>query len=267
MLPKPIDLSFVILTWNSAAYIQACLDSILTALSGQSIDYEVFVVDNGSSDQTEALLRVFQAEFPDIIKPVFLLNNMGTTVSRNIGLKQATGRFLCIMDSDVVLPADTFTPLLEALQQDPLVGMAVPKINYPSGRWQKSYDQFPTLVHKAKRFFRLRAMEAEEGQQQAALTERSVDYAISAFWLLKREMLDAIGYLDERIFYSPEDVDYCLRAWKAGYTILYVPTVTIVHHTQEISRGFKLNRAKFNHVQGLLYFFWKHRYFINKPKF
>ena len=268
MSTSTMDLSFVILTWNSEAYIQSCLDSIFLSLSEPEIRYEVFVVDNGSTDKTEELLKEYQANYPDVIKPIFLLNNKGTTFSRNIGLKQSTGRFLCVMDSDVVLPTNLFTPLMDALNQEREVGMVVPKINYASGRWQKSFDQFPTLVHKVKRFFRLRAMEKQEAtHQQDEVESCPVDYAISAFWLFKRELLDVVGYLDEKIFYSPEDVDYCLRVWQAGFKIVYVPAVKIIHHTQEISRGFKLNRAKISHLKGLFYLFYKHRYFLTPPQF
>nr|MDA3807455.1 hypothetical protein [Thiomicrorhabdus sp.] len=150
----------------------------------------------------------------------------------------------------------------------PDVGMVVPKIFYPSGKWQKSVDQFPTLIHKLNRFFRLRAIEAQEGSEDHnCLDVRPVDYAISAFWLFKRVVLKAVGLLDEKYFYAPEDVDYCLEIWKAGYQIQYDPTVSVVHHTQEISRGFKFNKAKIEHIKGLAYMFWKHKYFFVAPDY
>jgi PEP-CTERM/exosortase A-associated glycosyltransferase len=263
-----MDISFVILTWNSAAYIQQCCDSIISSLKPLNLCYEVFIIDNGSTDRTAELLREYQTSYPNVFKPIFLIDNKGTTLSRNIGLKQATGRMVCVMDSDVVLSDNLFPRLIETLESDSSIGMVVPKINYPSGTWQKSYDQFPTIAHKLKRFFKLRSMEAKEGRQQLGQVEaRPVDYAISAFWLFKREILAETGYLDERIFYSPEDVDFCLRVWNAGYKIIYVPAVNIIHHTQEISRGFKFTRAKLSHIKGLCYLFYKHRYFLKPPQF
>ena len=71
----------------------------------------------------------------------------------------------------------------------------------------------------------------------------------------------------EKIFYAPEDVDYCLRIWKNGLGILFVPAITVIHNAQEISRGFKLNKATIEHIKGLGYLFWKHRYFLKKPTF
>src|SRR5690606_21095374 len=88
------------------------------------------------------------------------------------------------------------------------------------------------------------------------------DYAISAFWLFRRRLLDEVGYLDERIFYSPEDVDYCLRVWEAGYKVVYDPRVHAIHDAQEISRGFRMARFTWSHIGGLLYLFRKHRYML-----
>ena len=158
------------------------------------------------------------------------------------------------MDSDVELAPGLFSPLIEVLSADASSGMVVPKIVYPNGRWQKSIDRFPTLVHKVKRLLNLRKMESQEALVESDSEQvRVVDYAISAFWLFKREVFEKIGDLDEKIFYAPEDVDYCLRIWQAGFKIHYVPTVSVIHHTQEISRGFTLNRAKFSHLKGLFY--------------
>lgn len=261
-----MDLSFIILTWNSERYIEACLRSIGASLQGVGFNYEIFVVDNGSSDQTPAMLRVHAEQHPGVIKPIYLAENRGTTVSRNLALRKAAGRYLCVMDSDVELTQGLFQPLIKVLEARPDIGMVVPRITYPSGRWQKSYDRFPTFAHKVKRLLWLREIERQEGLAvQNQVQERPVDYAISAFWLCKREVLERVGFLDEKIFYAPEDVDYCLRLWQAGYTIQYVPTVSVIHHTQEISRGYKFNRAKLSHIAGLLYLFYKHGYFFKRP--
>jgi GT2 family glycosyltransferase len=83
---------------------------------------------------------------------------------------------------------------------------------------------------------------------------------------MRKSLLDMVGPLDERIFYAPEDTDFCLRVWKAGFRILYVPSVTIVHHTQEISRGLQISRAKLSHMKGLVYYFFKHRYWLRRPR-
>lgn len=263
-----MDISFVILTWNSEKYIDLCLQSVFSSLAGQGLEYEVLVVDNGSSDRSREILREYSLAKPETVKPIYLEQNLGTTVSRNLALDRAQGKYLCIMDSDVELNAGVFGPLLEKLNSDPSIGLVVPKLLYPSGKWQKSIDRFPTLLHKLNRFFRLRTIEGHEGEAESRVIEsREVDYAISAFWLFKRAVLTKVGKLDEKIFYAPEDVDYCLRIWKSGYKIVYVPGSTVVHHTQEISRGWKINKAKIEHLKGLAYLFRKHSFFVRSPDF
>ena len=259
-----MDISFVILTWNSRSYVRACLDSIHAALGPTGLVYEVLVFDNGSVDGTADDLAAVASEMPQILKVFSSPTNLGTTRSRNALLRVATGRLLCVMDSDVEVPLGAIAPLVAYLDANPSVGLVVPRINYPSGRWQKSTDRFPTLAGKFNRFFRLRAIErSEEAHLPGVPTE--VDYAISAFWLFPRRVLELVGLLDEKIFYAPEDVDYCLRVWKAGFRIVQYPGVTVVHHTQEISRGWKLNRAKLEHLKGLVYYFNKHGYLWTAP--
>jgi GT2 family glycosyltransferase len=262
-----VDLSFLILTWNSKSYIQACLASIENALAGGALTYEILVLDNGSSDGTPELLARLAAESGGRLIPHYETTNTGTTRSRNRLIRAASGRYLCVMDSDVEIRPGVLETLVPMLTADPTIGIVVPRILYPSGRWQKSFDRFPTIIDKANRFLRLRAIEAREATQSESFQQRAVDYAISAFWLMRREVSARVGHLDERIFYAPEDVDFCLRVWKAGLTILYVPSVSVVHHTQELSRGFKINRAKIAHLKGLAYYFCKHRYLLNRPRF
>lgn len=265
-----MDLSFILLTWNSELYITQCLQSLLESLDSLSYQTEIFIVDNGSTDNTVALLKSFQANRPAQIFPISLEKNTGTTYSRNIALKRANGRYVCIMDSDVEVSAGVFPVLLHTLQENEKIGLAAPRLVYPNGNLQKSTDAFPTLFTKVFRYFFLKAVEEREHKAAASAEKqeevREVDYAISAMWLLKREVLENVGLLDEQIFYAPEDVDYCLRIWQAGYSIVYNPTVSCIHHTQEISRGLRINKAMLSHIHGLAYYFKKHRYLFTRPQ-
>lgn len=262
-----MDLSFAILTWNSERYLERCLASIDQALVKSSLSYEIHVLDNGSQDGTPQLLARLADADPDHIVPYYEPANTGTTRSRNRLFAAARGEFLCVMDSDVELAEGVVDTLLPLIKGNCNLGIVVPRIFYPSDAWQKSFDRFPTMVDKINRFFRLRTIEEREALQLGASTQPFyVDYAISAFWLMRRDLLESVGLLDERIFYSPEDVDFCLRVWKSGYRILYMPAVSVVHHTQEISRRLKINWAKLSHLKGLCYYFLKHRYLLRRPR-
>jgi len=254
----PVRLSSVVLSWNSARHIETCLLSLLREAAGHND--EVWIVDNGSTDGTVAILQRLEREHPNNVTVIYLESNVGTTVSRNLALKQVRGDYVAVIDSDVVVPPGTIAPLIARVARDVSCGLVAPRLVYPSGHFQMSTDVFPTIFRKLNRLLMLRAMERKLDSDRSALQTQRVDYAISAFWLLRRDVLEAVGLLDEQIFYSPEDVDYCLRVWKSGYTVLYDPAVHAVHCAQEISRRSPLSRAAFSHAAGLMYLFRKHGY-------
>lgn len=259
------DISFVILSWNSANHIGDCIKSIFSDLDCGERSFEVFVVDNGSTDGTVALIEEMRRKRDSCLFPICLEKNTGTTYSRNLALRRAKGKYICIMDSDVRLQKGTLGGLIQVLESESSAGLVAPKLVYTDGKWQKSTDDFPTVFTKIRRYFWLRKIEKQESK--ACKTEKPVpvDYAISAFWVLKKEVLEKIGLLDENIFYAPEDVDYCLRIWLGGYKVLYSPGNQAIHDAQEISRKRTLNRSTIEHIKGLLYYFHKHKYIFRRP--
>ena len=256
------EVSYVVLCHNSARYIEKCVRSLAAGRtrSGGGVPDEIWVVDNGSTDPTPQLLTALQREHPQV-RVIRAPRNLGTTVSRNLALRQATGRFIAIVDSDVEVPPGTLDALIETLRRHPGCGILAPRLEYPDGRLQLSTDVFPTLQRKLQRYLLLRQMEGQL-RVDPGETVRPVDYAISAFWLMRRETFTAVGPLDERIFYSPEDVDYCLRVWLAGLRVLYDSSIRVVHDSQEISRTWLPRRATISHALGLVYLFSKHRYWF-----
>lgn len=256
-----IDFSVVVLTFNSQAYIEKCLNSLVDVFEEMVNTYEIFVIDNGSNDDSRKLIKNVRLTRNANIKLTEFDHNTGTTVSRNVGLKQAQGRYVIIMDSDAYANTDAVAGLRKYLDAHPRCGMAVPKLIYPDGRFQLSTDKFPTIQRKAQRFLFLKKIEKNDIELNRGV--HKVDCAISAFWMFPKRVMDEVGLLDENIFYSPEDVDYCLRIWSEGYEIDYLPEFSIVHDAQEISRGFKVNWFTFLHIKGLFYYFIKHRYCFN----
>lgn len=251
-----VQLSVVILSWNSKDVLSRCLKSLQTHLL--NIAFEVWVVDNGSMDGTDKLLLEYQQSgFP--LHTIMLPSNVGTTVSRNQALKKCRGQYICVLDSDLELVQDDMMHgLMHYLEEHPMCGLVAPRLLFPSGHYQKSIDTFPTLSRKLQRAFFLRGMEKKEGELLKMYSPREVDYAISAFWLMRREILETVGLLDENIFYAPEDLDYCLRIWLSGYQIMYTPEWFAVHHAQEISRRNWLSFSTREHLRGLVYYYKKY---------
>ena len=257
-------ISAVILSYNSERHLEPCLESLLKALQGLPERSEVLVVENGSRDRSAEILRRYQDRHPDTISCLFQDRNLGTTASRNLALRQAAGRYVLILDSDVVMPAGTLERLIGYLETHECCGLVAPRLVYPDGRPQLSVDRFPTVWRKLERLVFLKALERHLPEDGADPRPREVDTAISAFWLLRRQLLTEVGLLDEGFFYAPEDVDYCLSIWLSGYSVVYVPRAQAIHDAQELSRGRRVNRFARHHALGLLRYFLKHRY-LNSP--
>lgn len=256
-----MDISAVVLSFNSKRYIETCIRDLMQSYQQAKLNGEVIVIDNGSLDGCVALLKALQREFGQALKVEYLPKNTGTTYSRNLALKQAKGDYLLVLDSDAYMNGEALAGMHNWLASQPEVGMVVPKLTYPDGRFQLSVDVFPTLTRKIQRFFSLKSMERSTDVNTDQ--PQDVDYAISACWFFSRDAYKRVGLLDENIFYAPEDVDYCLRIWKAGLRIVYLPTFSVVHDAQEISRGFKINKFTLLHIKGLFYYFIKHRYMFS----
>lgn len=250
-----MQISAVILSYNSRRYLAGCIDGLAEVLGQLPGPHEIFVIENGSTDGSRQILEALAGRHVGLVKPIYCDRNTGTTVSRNMALRKATGRWILVMDSDATANLDALRRLIAHLEAHPRCGLAVPQLRYPDGRFQLSTDVFPTPARKVSRLLNLRGMEAAAQAPDAPV---AVDYAISAFWLLRAQAVRDTGLLDERIFYSPEDVDYCVRLWLAGWCIDWVPDAVAVHDAQEISRAKKLNGFLFRHAAGLAYYFSKH---------
>ena len=250
--------SVVILSFDSVRTLGTCVEATLGALEAIGATAEVIVVENGSTDGSAEVLRGLEAAHPESVQGIYEAVNTGTTRSRNRALARCTGDPIVILDSDVVeLGPGLLEHLLEHLD-DPSVGLVCPRLVHADGRPQLSTDVYPTVARKLVRWLALRALE----RTGATLVKPvDVDVAISAFWMMPRRVLEEVGPLDEVIFYSPEDVDYCIRLGLAGYRIRYDPRVQAVHDAGEIGRSAWRSRRFFvRHAAGLIYLFRKHRY-------
>ncbi len=254
-------LSIVILTWNSRALLEACLVALPPAVG--SLACELIVVDNGSSDGTDAVL----ARRPDLVV-VRNTRNRGVAAGRNQGLRVARGEFIAFLDVDTEPAPEAFTTLVEQLRGARDVGLVGPKLVGPRGELQYSCRRFPTLLDKLAR--RLPAAWGRRLTDDVELrwwghdSVRDVDYVIGACQVIRRAALADVGLLDERIFYGPEDVDLCLRMHRAGWRVVYVPQAVVAHLERRVTRKL-CSTLTVRHLQGLVYYFWKHRYLLTRP--
>lgn len=263
-------ISFIILTWNSKSFLHGCFTSIINKCKGERISFETIVIDNGSTDGSCILVQEYQREYPDVFRLIKLESNRGTTYPRNLGLKQARGECLCILDSDTELENGSLTDIINRLFSSKRVGILAPRLVLPDGTVQNSVKRFPTMINKLLKIprivFGIKTKNADFYDGFPFVEECEIDSAISACWFFRKDLLDMVGYLDENIFYAPEDVDYSLRVWQAGCSLLYFPSFTVLHHTQQITHKKPFSRTSLSHFRGLLYYYWKHGGWFTKPE-
>ena len=257
-----LDLSFIILTWNSQKYIGRCLDSITNKCDGEGIAFEIIVIDNGSEDSTVSILKEYIYKRPDSLQLILLDSNKGTTYTRNLGLKKAAGEYICVLDSDTEFGEGKFSDIFDLWDNYPNTGIVAPRLLLGDGAVQNSVKKFPTFWHKIiklpKALLGLKVKDYDFYDSFPFKEIREVDSAIAACWFFSRDLMDIVGLLDEKIFYAPEDLDYCMSARKAGLKILYYPYLTLLHHTQWISHRKPFSRVSLRHFGGLLYYYRKH---------
>ena len=246
--------SAVILTWNSVGKIEPCLQSLGT---GTKVPDEIIVVDNGSTDQTCPTLA---RQFPSI-RVIENTHNRGVARGRNQGLAAVRGRYLLVLDDDTVVQPESVSRLISILAVQPTVGLCGPQLMDPVRRPIPVNLKFPTFWNKANQWRKTRRQNGE-GVVGGA---REVDYIVGACQLIRREVLDEIGGYDERIFYGPEDIDFCLRLRQAGWRVVCEPAAQIIHAEQRIARSL-LSAIGRRHASGLAYYFWKYHYGLSRKR-
>ena len=266
---KDVKLSVVILSWNSKKDLKICLSSIYKNMTLK--EREIIVVDNGSTDGSVEFIK---GNYPGVVL-IRNKKNRGTTVARNQAFKVARGEYVMILDSDTKVEPGAVDLLIKEMDQRSKVGVIGPKLVSPSGELRYSCREFPTFLSK----FVFRSMPdkitskliaKEEYRDWDHSSSAYVGYMIGACLLIRRSCMEEVGLFDEKFFYAPEDVDYCLRVWKNGWRVMYDPRAVVVHKEARVaSRGSIFQRFRnplfWAHVRGLVIYFLKHRYLFRRP--
>ena len=256
-------IGFVILTWNSRPYLATCLESVLAL---EKAEVRVIVSDNGSADGSLEVLREFAAREPVRLRLVENGRNLGTTVPRNRAISTLLAEgvdAVCVLDSDTVVDDAAIARLAGYLAAHPECGIVGPRLVSPDGSVQLSARNFPTLADKLLKALRCERL-AERMERGDSPESGDCDYLISACWLVKPVVFEHAGLLDEGIFYAPEDAEFCLRVWKAGFRVVYLADAVVRHVWQRIGRRRVLSRHNLEHVRGLIRMFVRHRYLFSR---
>jgi hypothetical protein len=225
-----VELSIIVVSWNTRPYVQECLTSLTSQTLRARI--EIIVVDNASSDGTQAMVR--QA-FPDVVL-IENTTNLGFAKANNIGIRAASGRYIALINSDVNVPPECLKTIHEYMEQTPSAGVVGPAMLRPDGSIGRSYMRFPTVwnclsnalcldkVFTGTRLFGGWMMTDFKGETC------EVDVLNGWFLVVRRQALEETGPLDERFFMYGEDIDWSYRFHKGGWKRVYCSEARAVHY-------------------------------------
>jgi len=220
-----VDLSIVLVNWNAC---ETTADAIRTIdQCTRAIRYEIFVVDNGTTRDDS--VRELPRRFPHI---TFIANdrNLGFSKANNQGIVRARGRYVLLLNNDTVQIEDALSAAVQYMDAHGEVGaLGILHRNADAERSpQPSAYHFPRPWRELRDLLGLGG-DTVVSQTMAIDAERDVDWVCGSFLLMRRECLDRIGPLDERFFIYDEDIDWCKRAWAAGWRIRFWPGASMVH--------------------------------------
>ena len=227
-----MDLSIIIISWNAKEFLKQCLQSIYETVN-TSVAYEIIVVDNDSSDNSPDMVK---KEFP-YVKLICNGDNLGFAKANNIGIKQSSGRYLCIINSDVKLQKYCLYRMMVYMDHNPEIGMLGPKVLNPDQTLQYNYKKFPTYWNTLCRSLALDTLFPKSrlfGSRLYSLiaidSPCSLDVLVGCFWMVRRKALGEVGLLDEQFFMYGEDIDLCKRFVTAGWEVVYFPDADAIHY-------------------------------------
>ena len=228
--------SILVLNWNGLQFLKACLDS----LSQQTYDnYEIILVDNGSSDSSVHFVR---KEFPSI-HIIQLKENRGFTGGNIVGFHMSKGEFIALVNNDTRADKDWLKNLLGPMIQNANIGICASKlIADPIGKIDSAGDGLTTWGVGFKRGL---------GKDPGLYTfSEYVFGACAAASLYRKKMIEEIGFLDEDFFFNDEDTDLNFRAQLGGWKCVYVPSA-VVHHKVNATIGKLSDLHVYFHVRNL----------------
>ncbi len=218
-----MDLSIIIVNWNTRELLAKSLASVYSTTVG--FDYEVFVVDNASTDGS---LEMVREKFPQV-RLIENQENLGFAKANNQAIHQSQGQFLLLLNSDATLQKDAVAQLFQIAQAYPEAGILGPGLKFPDGSPQRSFGPLPTLRSEV---FSLIGFDKRSEAKHTVKPEADIidaGYVDGACQLIRRSMIEQVGAFDESFFFFSEEIDLCQRAHLAGWRVMHVPGAEVIH--------------------------------------
>lgn len=252
-----MELSIIIVSYNTKKLLKQTIESIPS-----KSDWEIICIDNASTDDSVEMIK---KEFPRV-KVIKNSNNRGFSKANNQGIKKSRGEYILLLNSDTKVKANALENMHKFLKDNPKVGIASCQLLNLDGSIQSQGGYLPSLSNIA--FWMLfiddipllrKFLHPYQLRDKKAFTkERQIGWVSAAAMMIKRNVFEKIGFLDESIFMYGEDVEFCLRVNKAGLQVAITPKASIIHFGQQSSGG-AASASWLGEYKGIKYIFKKHK--------
>lgn len=237
------SVTIIILTWNKIQFTKYCLYYLYKYTNYPN--WDLIVVDNGSTDETQQFLKKFQRTHENC-QIILNSRNLGFAKGNNQGIKQAKGQYIVFLNNDVFVTANWLIELVNCSKSDPNVGIVGTKLIYPQNRRIQHAGVVFSLRGKPFHVYR-----NQKSTDKQVNIQKSYNAVTAACMLVKRNLIEELGGFDERFKIGGyEDVDLCLRARLKKYIILYCPKSEMLHYeygsSQQIERFNEMAKRNFS---------------------
>lgn len=252
-------ISIIIVSYKAKGLLKNCIKSIYSKT--ENLKYEIIVVDNNPEDSSK---KMVSKRFPKV-KFIQSKANIGFGAGANLGINQAIGEYVVIMNPDTVLKENSFKILYDFAKKNPNIGLLAPQIVNPDGTLQYTRCRFPEFLMPAYRRTFLKKLKFIKNKIDYYLTldkdyneEGKADWIFGAVLFIQKEALLRVGKFDERFFLGLEDTDLCRKFWNNGCEVWYYPKTQIIHYPHRFSQKKILSKAVQEHIISWLKYFKKY---------
>lgn len=260
-----MELSIIILNYQTLGLVKNCLRAIKNL--PWPFSYEVIVVDNHSQDGSVEYLKNHFFELKIIESP----ENLGFSGGNNLALKQAQGKYILILNPDILILDDSVIKMYQFMETHPLAGICAPRLLNPDNSLQYSCSRFPDWrLPFYRRTFLSRTAAGQQWVSNYLMKDwdhsinQPVDWLYGACLMVRQTALAKVGLLDERYFMYLEDLDWSRRFWENKFEVWYLAEASVIHYHQRdsaVTAGFWgiLKPAGRIHLQSWLKYYLKFR--------
>lgn len=257
--------SAVVLNYRTPQEAVRCVEALLRQTIAHSL--KIFVIDNHSCDDSIGVLRNRLRKYTN----VHILEsprNVGYARGNTLALQRAQGDYILIINPDNTLELPGLERMVHAMEEDLTIGILAPRLLHEDGTIRDSYRTFPSVMDLLIKRTVLRHVFPGRMRQylqwgQDPSVSRDVDWVVGACLLIRRTLLEQIGFFDPRFFLFFEDIDLCRRSWETGKRVVYFPEVTATDRKHRLSEGgllsLLLHRTGRAHIWSAFSYFWKWR--------